>query len=647
MLQRQKKTVVWITGVIILTCCSLYIGRNVILQHWADKCIKQAEQHHALHIQYEKLSLKGCNTLCIRKLNIIPVNQDTLLFIDHLDIQMHFLKMLTGNLQIKEVILNKLHLNLIKNGNKTNYSILFQNKENKNPTHSPDTSNNSYDKQLHTLLSWFYELIPKNGHITQCRISEKYGHSHITFLLPELHIVNHRFKTNINIAEDSLPVQQWNLKGEIIPQTRELNLKVYTSKGSLRVPYIQRKLQANVQFDTLTYHVTETISSKDFIQLNGQISVQNLQVFQPALSPDTIRLNKGMLDYKLLVGSQYLKLDSTSYLCFNHLKLHPYIYLKKKTSKASTNCWQFKASLNKPWFPAEKLFQSLPDGLFNNVKGLQAEGELSYHGLINIDFSQPDSLKIESELHKRNFRITHYGHTNLTKMNEEFQYTAYENGQPVRTFPIGPSWEHFTPLQQISPLLQMSVLQSEDGAFFYHQGFLIEAFREALIQDIKEKRFARGGSTISMQLVKNVFLNRKKNIARKLEEALIVWLIENQNLTSKERMFEVYMNIIEWGPQIYGAHEASFFYFNKLPSQLSVEEAIFLASIIPKPKHFQNSFNENRELSGKLKGYYKLIAERLAKKGLITEMQATNIQPVIQLTGPAKNYLYNVTTNEK
>ena len=70
-------------------------------------------------------------------------------------------------------------------------------------------------------------------------------------------------------------------------------------------------------------------------------------------------------------------------------------------------------------------------------------------------------------------------------------------------------------------------MQSEDAGFFYHNGFIPSAIRESLIQDIKERRFARGGSTLSMQLVKNVFLSRNKTIARKLEEMLIVWLIES------------------------------------------------------------------------------------------------------------------------
>ena len=127
-----------------------------------------------------------------------------------------------------------------------------------------------------------------------------------------------------------------------------------------------------------------------------------------------------------------------------------------------------------------------------------------------------------------------------------------------------------------------------------------------------------------MQLVKNVFLNRHKNIARKLEEALIVWLIESQRLTSKERMYEVYLNIIEWGPMVYGAAEASRF---------------FLASIIPKPKHFRSVFNPDATLRENQLEYYRVIARRLAAKGLMTEEEAETFRPDVQVKGEARRFL--------
>ena len=147
-----------------------------------------------------------------------------------------------------------------------------------------------------------------------------------------------------------------------------------------------------------------------------------------------------------------------------------------------------------------------------------------------------------------------------------------------------------------------------------------------------------------MQLVKNVFLNRHKNIARKLEEALIVWLIESQHLTSKERMYEVYLNIIEWGPLVYGAAEASRFYFEKEPSELTVSEAIFLASIIPRPKHFRSVFNPDATLRENQLGYYRVIARRLAVKGLMTEEEAEAFVPDVQIRGEARRLVLQPDT---
>ena len=301
-----------------------------------------------------------------------------------------------------------------------------------------------------------------------------------------------------------------------------------------------------------------------------------------------------------------------------------------------TEHWHITASLNKPDFPSDELFSSLPKGLFYNLEGIKTEGVLNYHFYLNLDFAQVDSLKIESILKSHKFKIVSFCNTDLRKMNSSFDYTAYEEGIPVRSFIVGPENSNFRPLEKISQYLQIAVLQSEDGGFFYHNGFLIESIREALATDIKNRKFTRGGSTISMQLVKNVFLSRHKTLARKFEEILIVWLIENNRLSSKERMFEVYLNIIEWGPGIYGINEASKFYFGKDPRDLSVNESIFLASIIPSPKRALYSFTDDLQLKPELEGYYRLIAQRLRVKGLITEAEEASIKPEVHLAGEAR-----------
>ena len=91
----------------------------------------------------------------------------------------------------------------------------------------------------------------------------------------------------------------------------------------------------------------------------------------------------------------------------------------------------------------------------------------------------------------------------------------------------------------------------------------MEAFQLSLVTNIKEKKFKRGASTISMQLIKNVYLNRNKTMRRKFEEILLVWLMEQSGQVSKDRLLEIYLNVIEWGKNVYGIAEAGQYYFSK------------------------------------------------------------------------------------
>jgi len=161
-------------------------------------------------------------------------------------------------------------------------------------------------------------------------------------------------------------------------------------------------------------------------------------------------------------------------------------------------------------------------------------------------------------------------------------------------------------------------MTSEDPSFYTHKGFVEESIRQSIITNFKAKSFKRGGSTISMQLVKNIYLNRQKNIARKIEEILIVWLIENQKLSTKSRMYEVYLNIIEWGRNVYGIGEAARYYFSKSPAELTLGESIYLAHIVPKPKSSLYSWQADGSLKPYLTGYYNLIGNLMARRGYTT-----------------------------
>ena len=140
----------------------------------------------------------------------------------------------------------------------------------------------------------------------------------------------------------------------------------------------------------------------------------------------------------------------------------------------------------------------------------------------------------------------------------------------------------FVPYTKISPYLKEAVLASEDDEFFDHPGFNWEAIKKAAVYDWKKKRFARGASTITMQLARNLYLSPSKNPIRKLRELLITMKLERE--LSKQRILELYLNVVEWGPGIYGCEAAARHYYGKSCASLTMPESAYLASILPSPR---------------------------------------------------------------
>ncbi len=143
-------------------------------------------------------------------------------------------------------------------------------------------------------------------------------------------------------------------------------------------------------------------------------------------------------------------------------------------------------------------------------------------------------------------------------------------------------------LDEISPHLQLAVVCSEDQNFLLHYGFDFKALKKAMMNNEKGKKL-RGGSTISQQTAKNVFLWDGRNYVRKAFEVYFTLLIET--LWSKERIMEAYLNVIEFGDGIYGAEAAAQHYFKKSAAKLSREEAAILSSLLPNPRSYGKNIN--------------------------------------------------------
>ncbi len=163
-----------------------------------------------------------------------------------------------------------------------------------------------------------------------------------------------------------------------------------------------------------------------------------------------------------------------------------------------------------------------------------------------------------------------------------------EGGPEVQRI-IGADDPHFVPLEQVSSWLRYAVISTEDAGFFQHSGFEVNELKEALLENLREGD-GRGGSTITQQLAKNLFLTGERTLSRKLKEAVIAWRLETT--LPKERILEIYLNIAEWGPGLYGIKDAADHYFNRTPAVLMPEEAAFLASLLPSPIRYHRYYHQ-------------------------------------------------------
>lgn len=151
-------------------------------------------------------------------------------------------------------------------------------------------------------------------------------------------------------------------------------------------------------------------------------------------------------------------------------------------------------------------------------------------------------------------------------------------------FMTGPKNKKYLPLKDISLALQQAVIGLEDARFYQHSGFDWDEVEKAILKKWKTGKRLRGASTISQQLVKNIYLNPSRTFRRKILEALIT--VKLEMTLPKKKIIEVYLNSIDWGKGLLGISDAAHYYFRKRAKDLNVKEAAFLAAIIPNPTRF-------------------------------------------------------------
>lgn len=623
-----------VTGLLVLLIVALlfsaaWLARPVILRLVFGKVQDKLENSLGLELSAGDIEVMGWKTIRFENL-VAQVKGEVPLFqSDTLLVKFELLPLLSGRLKVEQLEMAQVSIKLESDSSQSNFMALFR-KRKKAKVDTTERGNLDLAVSLNRVLQVVFDALPDKLQIRNSSMSLRYNEIE-GGVSSELVQIQEGMLEATFLVRDGVDEQFVHLKGTVDDELNKLETTWYSDEEPVRIPFLEELAGGSFSFDTLVADLSYAKFEQSKLQTAGLARLVNLHLDHPRISEQTVEIGRAEIDYLFTAAGRVLRLDSGSKVLLNDLPFDLEVALKVSSQPRVSF---FVAT---PYTEADSFFSALPSGLFPSVQGMNSTGKLSYRLYADLDFKQLDSLKFQSSLLSKQFRISKYGKAYIPKLAESFEYTTQD--PPYRTVWVGPENSAFTTIDLISPYLKNCILTSEDASFFYHRGFNEEAFRKSIITNIRKRKFARGGSTITMQLVKNVFLSRKKTIARKLDETLLVWLIEHNRLVSKNRLFEVYLNIIEWAPGVYGVGEAAPYYFSKTPAELSLSESIYLSSIIPKPKAFRYSFDGSGNLKPYLAGYYRLLTNIMLRRNLIDSTDTTGLSPNVILTGPARSKL--------
>lgn len=345
-------------------------------------------------------------------------------------------------------------------------------------------------------------------------------------------------------------------------------------------------LPFDVRFDAGTFDLAANVAWNGLSGVaSGQVDVdaRYVRMHAPLVSDHTLDGAQGRVSarFSYLPDAQTFVIDEASF-GIDALALD-----LRAAGTLAPERFQLDARGGMPPQSTQALFAALPAGLLPVLEGLESEGRLGLRVDLSLDTERPQEAVAEVEVLQDDFRVTSFGDAaRVDVLNDAFtmRVTGYEGVE--RDF--GPGTGTWASITELPPHAYRAVIAAEDDAFWMHDGFDERAIRRAIEVNLTEGRIARGGSTITQQLVKNLFLGHERTASRKLQEAFLTWQIEAH--VPKTRLLEIYLNLVHWGPGVYGLPDAAVAYFDRPPEALDPLEAVYLAAILPNPNLYAEHY---------------------------------------------------------
>ncbi len=411
----------------------------------------------------------------------------------------------------------------------------------------------------------------------------------------------------------------WTAKGWLDPWQRSGSLDLSADRftfdriasvieGSMVVDYAATSVDTNFHLDMTPAEVT----------FNGNLALSGLNIYHPMFAERTVRdINLvGPISGSFASDARVLTLTRADLIMGGvEYKLAGYARLPGGVDVDSgerRQHYRVGGRVVIPPLPCQKMLDGIPKEFAARIHGAELRGTFAADVTVDINGADLQATVLDGGVGIRRCRAVKVPEEiDGKRFAESFVHVVDPAAAEPISFTIGPENPDFVPIWDVSPYLLKSLMTTEDGRFYRHKGFIVSEFRTALIKNLEAGRFKYGASSITMQMIKNVMLYREKTLSRKLQELFLTWYIET--VLEKDRIFEIYINAIEYGPELYGIGPAARRYFGKHPRDLNPVEAAFFSSLLPDPKRRYRQYCDNKlwpRMARKIERIVKLMHKR-------------------------------------
>jgi hypothetical protein len=293
-----------------------------------------------------------------------------------------------------------------------------------------------------------------------------------------------------------------------------------------------------------------------------------------------------------------------------------------------------------------RIVASLPPSVLGPLLDLSVRGSFDYRLHLDLDLSRPDSVDFSADVIPHDLRLDPVAtRLHLLGLDQPFTAAIHLPHDRIVYRDLSPANPYYRPLDAIDSVLALAVVTNEDGGFFRHRGFNVEAIKSATAENLKAGAFRRGAGTITMQLARNLYLGHRRTLARKAQEVVLAWVLEHLTGLTKRRLLEIYLNIIEWGPGVHGAAEATHYYFDRDPRSVPVADALFLTTVVPAPTRWRGRLDAAGGLRRFERAQMHFIGRAMVAKGWLPPDSLPPADSLrIELGGTARSVVFPADT---